>query len=69
MLGRRIKYSEDQINHGEMKQVTGEKAFVFVWHYWLLLLDFHICCLTQLMAREAGMSLDTDGFNAEMDGH
>jgi alanyl-tRNA synthetase len=62
MLERGIKYFEEEVNDGEMKQVTGEKAF-FLYDT----LGFPID-LTELMATEAGMSLDMDGFNAEMEG-
>lgn len=62
MLERGIKYFEEEVNDGKAKSVTGEKAF-FLYDT----LGFPID-LTELMASEAGMSLDMDGFNAEMEG-
>lgn len=61
MLERGIKYFEEEVNNGETKKVTGEKAF-FLYDT----LGFPID-LTELMANEAGMSLDMDGFNTEME--
>ena len=62
MLERGIKYFEEEVNDGKTKKVTGETAF-FLYDT----LGFPID-LTELMAAEAGMSLDMDGFNAEMEG-
>ena len=62
MLERGIKYFEEEVDDGKTKQVTGEKAF-FLYDT----LGFPID-LTELMASEAGMTLDMDGFNAEMEG-
>jgi alanyl-tRNA synthetase len=62
MLERGIKYFEEEINDGKSKQVTGDKAF-FLYDT----LGFPID-LTELMATEAGMSVDMNGFDAEMEG-
>jgi len=62
MLERGIKYFEEEINNGKTKQVTGEKAF-FLYDT----LGFPID-LTELMATEAGMSVDMNGFESEMAG-
>ena len=61
MLERGIKYFEEEVKNGKTKKVTGEKAF-FLYDT----LGFPID-LTELMANEAGMSLDMDGFNTEME--
>ena len=62
MLERGIKYFEEEINDGKSKQVTGDKAF-FLYDTLGFLID-----LTELMAMEAGMSVDMNGFDAEMEG-
>lgn len=62
MLERGIKYFEEEINDGKTKQVTGEKAF-FLYDT----LGFPID-LTELMATEAGMLVDMNGFESEMAG-
>ncbi|KAL3816239.1 hypothetical protein ACHAXA_002185, partial [Cyclostephanos tholiformis] len=64
MLDRGIKYFEDEIKgDGESKKVvSADKAF-FLYDT----LGFPID-LTELMAQEAGMSIDMEGFEAEMEG-
>jgi alanyl-tRNA synthetase len=62
MLERGIKYFEEEINNDKTKQVTGEKAF-FLYDTLGFTID-----LTELMATEAGMSVDMNGFESEMAG-
>jgi len=61
MLDRGIKYFDEEIK-GESKVVSGDKAF-FLYDT----LGFPID-LTELMAEEADMTVDMDGFEAEMEG-
>ena len=61
MLERGIKYFEDEIQSSPEKSVSGSKAF-----YMYDTLGFPID-LTELMAEEAGMKVDTDGFKEEME--
>ena len=66
MLDRGIKYFDEEIaadnNSDKSKVVTGDKAF-FLYDT----LGFPID-LTELMAEEAGMTVDIKGFEAEMEG-
>ena len=64
MLDRGIKYFDEEIKSGDdgNKVVTGDKAF-FLYDT----LGFPID-LTELMAEEAGMTVDMNGFEAEMEG-
>ncbi|KAL7530472.1 hypothetical protein ACHAXR_004724 [Thalassiosira sp. AJA248-18] len=62
MLDRGIKYFDEEINDSKSKSVSGDKAF-FLYDT----LGFPID-LTELMAEEAGMTVDTKGFEAEMEG-
>ena len=64
MLDRGIKYFEDEIKGDEesKKVVSADKAF-FLYDT----LGFPID-LTELMAQEAGMTIDMEGFEAEMEG-
>lgn len=63
MLDRGIKYFDEEIkDDGKAKVVSGDKAF-FLYDT----LGFPID-LTELMAEEAGMTVDMDGFEAEMEG-
>lgn len=64
MLDRGIKYFDEEIKQSEgsgKKAVTGDKAF-----YLYDTLGFPID-LTELMAEEAGMTVDVPGFEAEME--
>lgn len=62
MLDRGIKYFDEEINVDEAKMVPGDKAF-FLYDT----LGFPID-LTELMAEEAGMTVDMKGFEDEMEG-
>jgi alanyl-tRNA synthetase len=62
MLDRGIKYFDEEINDKKAKVVPGDKAF-FLYDT----LGFPID-LTELMAEEAGMSVDMKGFEGEMEG-
>eukprot|EP00578_Thalassiosira_sp_NH16_P012694 CAMPEP_0181109160 /NCGR_PEP_ID=MMETSP1071-20121207/18026_1 /TAXON_ID=35127 /ORGANISM="Thalassiosira sp., Strain NH16" /LENGTH=1027 /DNA_ID=CAMNT_0023192833 /DNA_START=283 /DNA_END=3366 /DNA_ORIENTATION=+ len=64
MLDRGIKYFDEEIktDNDKSKVVSGDKAF-FLYDT----LGFPID-LTELMAEEAGMKVDTKGFEAEMEG-
>ncbi|KAL9187171.1 hypothetical protein ACHAXT_010891 [Thalassiosira profunda] len=62
MLDRGIKYFDEEIDDGQSKVVSGDKAF-FLYDT----LGFPID-LTELMAEEAGMTVDTKGFEGEMEG-
>jgi len=62
MLDRGIKYFEEEINDGEAKVVPGDKAF-FLYDTVGFPID-----LTELMAEEAGMTVDMKGFEEEMEG-
>lgn len=62
MLDRGIKYFEEEINDSKSKIVSGGQAF-FLYDT----LGFPID-LTELMAEEAGMSVDMKGFEGEMEG-
>jgi alanyl-tRNA synthetase len=61
MLDRGIKYFDEEINDSKSKTVSGDKAF-FLYDT----LGFPID-LTELMAEEAGMTVDTKGFKNEME--
>jgi len=62
MLDKGIKYFDEEINDGEAKVVPGDKAF-FLYDTVGFPID-----LTELMAEEAGMTVDMTGFEAEMEG-
>ena len=62
MLDRGIKYFDEEINDSKSKVVSGGQAF-FLYDT----LGFPID-LTELMAEEAGMSVDMKGFEGEMEG-
>eukprot|EP00984_Skeletonema_dohrnii_P011157 scaffold4429_cov81-Skeletonema_dohrnii-CCMP3373.AAC.20 len=62
MLDKGIKYFDEEINDGEAKVVPGDKAF-FLYDTVGFPID-----LTELMAEEAGMTVDMSGFEAEMEG-
>jgi len=62
MLDRGIKYFEEEISDDKKKLVPGDKAF-FLYDT----LGFPID-LTELMATEAGMTVDMKGFEEEMEG-
>ena len=62
MLDRGIKYFDEEINDNNSKVVSSDKAF-FLYDT----LGFPID-LTELMAEEAGMTVDKKGFEAEMEG-
>ena len=61
MLDRGIKYFDEEINDSKSKTVSGGQAF-FLYDT----LGFPID-LTELMAEEAGMSVDMKGFEGEME--
>jgi len=61
MLDRGIKYFDEEIKSEEEKVVTGDKAF-----YLYDTLGFPID-LTELMAEEAGMTVDAKGFETAME--
>jgi len=60
MLDKGIKYFDEEINDGEAKVVPGDKAF-FLYDTVGFPID-----LTELMAEEAGMTVDMTGFEAEI---
>jgi len=62
MLDRGIKYFDEEIKGESKEVVSGDKAF-FLYDT----LGFPID-LTELMAEEADMTVDMDGFEAEMEG-
>lgn len=62
MLDKGIKYFSEEVNDGESKVVTGDKAF-FLYDTVGFPID-----LTELMAEEAGMTVDMKGFEEEMEG-
>ena len=62
MLDKGIKYFSEEVNDGESKVVPGDKAF-FLYDTVGFPID-----LTELMAEEAGMTVDMKGFEEEMEG-
>jgi len=62
MLDKGIKYFTEEVNDGESKVVPGDKAF-FLYDTVGFPID-----LTELMAEEAGMTVDMKGFEEEMEG-
>eukprot|EP00986_Skeletonema_menzelii_P011865 scaffold6237_cov153-Skeletonema_menzelii.AAC.11 len=62
MLDKGIKYFSEEVNDGKSKVVPGDKAF-FLYDTVGFPID-----LTELMAEEAGMTVDMKGFEEEMEG-
>mmetsp|Transcript_5481 Transcript_5481/g.7928 ORF Transcript_5481/g.7928 Transcript_5481/m.7928 type:complete len:954 (-) Transcript_5481:30-2891(-) len=62
MLDKGIKYFSEKVNDGESKVVPGDKAF-FLYGTFGFPID-----LTELMAEEAGMTVDIKGFEEEREG-